>query len=607
MFAPMSEFLKDLKRTHDCGALRASDEGQRVVLFGWVSNRRDHGGCVFIDLRDRGGITQIVFEPSYDGEAHRLSGELRSEFCIGISGIVRGRGGAKNPNLPTGDIEIHCDRLTIFSKSETPPFEIADDITTNENIRLKHRALDLRRPSLQKNFILRSKIYQTARNTLSQHRFLEIETPFMVKYTPGGARNFLVPSRLNPHSFYALAESPQIFKQLFMVSGFDRYFQIVRCFRDEDLRQDRQPEFTQIDLEMSFVTETDVQSVVEDLVSRLWKDVLGIDVPTPFARMPYQEAMSKYGSDKPDLRFDLPLTDITEIVREADGGGIGMFKTALDAKRPVTDPAVVKLWRLPGEQASKLSRTEVDKLEEFVKGFGAKGLARARVAEGGTWTQTPLKGITDPLRLAINEAAGAKDGDLLFFQFGSRKLANAVLGALRLNLAEKMGLVPKNEWRFCWITEFPLFEGSEDGKLVAAHHPFTSPLEEDLPRLETEPASVRARAYDLVLNGNEIAGGSIRIHRRDVQERVFRALGLSDEDAQQKFGFLLEAFRYGPPPHGGIAAGLDRLAMLMCGAESLRDVIAFPKTQKGTDLCTDAPGAVSNKQLEELHISLRTT
>lgn len=607
MFRRMSEFLKDLKRTHDCGALRASDDGQRVNLFGWVSNRRDHGGCVFIDLRDRGGITQVVFEPTYDAEAHRLSGELRSEYCIGLSGIVRSRGGANNPNLPTGEIEVHCDKLTIFSKSETPPFEIADGITTNENIRLKHRALDLRRPGLQKNFIVRSKIYQTARNTLAKHNFLEIETPFMVKYTPGGARNFLVPSRLNPGSFYALAESPQIFKQLFMVSGFDRYFQIVRCFRDEDLRQDRQPEFTQIDLEMSFVNEVDVQTVIEDLVANLWKDVLGIEVPRPFARMPYPEAMSKYGSDKPDLRFDLPLTDVTSAVRATDGGGIAMFKTALEAKRPATDPAVVKLWRLPAEQANKLSRTEVDKLEEFVKGFGAKGLARARLGEGGAWTQTPLKTVSDDLRLQINAAAGATDGDLLFFQFGSRKLANTVLGALRLHLAEKMGLIPDKVWKFCWITEFPLFEGSDDGRLVAAHHPFTSPLEEDLPRLESDPASVRARAYDLVLNGNEIAGGSIRIHQADVQARVFRALGLSDEDAQQKFGFLLDAFRYGPPPHGGIAAGLDRLAMLMCGAESLRDVIAFPKTQKGTDLCTDAPSQVSNKQLEELHIALRTS
>jgi aspartyl-tRNA synthetase len=602
----MPEFLTDIKRTHDCGALRASDESARVVLFGWVANRRDHGGCVFIDLRDRGGITQVVFEPQLSAEAHTLAGELRSEFCIGISGTVSSRGEAKNPNLPTGDIEVMCDALTIFSRAETPPFEISDTTSTHENIRLKHRALDLRRPALQKNFLLRSQIYQTTRRTLADLKFVEIETPFMVKYTPGGARNFLVPSRLNPGQFYALAESPQIFKQLFMVSGFDRYFQIVRCFRDEDLRQDRQPEFTQIDLEMSFVTEEDVQAVVERLMVNLWKDVLGLDITAPFARMPHEEAMARYGSDKPDLRFDLPLCDLTEAVRRHDGGGVEMFKTALATRRAAHDPPVVKGWRLPAEQATKLSRTEVDKLEEFVKGLGARGLARARVGAGGAWTQTPLKNVTDGLREEVNRVAGATEGDLLFFQFGSKKLSLNVLGHLRLHLAGKMGLIPPHQWKFCWITQFPLFEVADNGALAAAHHPFTSPAEADLPRLESDPASVHARAYDLVLNGNEVAGGSVRIHRGDVQERVFRSLGLSAEEAQEKFGFLLEAFKYGPPPHGGIAAGLDRLAMLLCGAESLRDVIAFPKTQKGTDLCTDAPNAVSRKQLEELHIDLRS-
>jgi len=605
MFAAMPQFMTELKRTHDCGGLRLSDEGKRVILFGWVATRRDHGGCVFIDLRDRGGYTQVVFEPDNGKDAHALSGELRSEFCIAIAGTVKSRGTAKNPNISTGEIEVHADSLTIFSKSETPPFEVHDDVNTAEAIRLKNRSLDLRRPSLQRNFIKRSQIYQTARRTLTENGCLELETPFMVKYTPGGARNFLVPSRLNPGTFYALAESPQIFKQLFMVSGFDRYFQIVRCFRDEDLRQDRQPEFTQIDIEMSFVVEEDIQNVLEKLMVNLWKDVLGLTIPTPFERMPYKKAMALYGSDKPDLRFDLPLFDVTEAVRKHDGGGIGMFKTALETARPGHDPAVVKGWRLPAEQAQKLSRTEVDKLEEFVKGFGARGLARARIAEDGTWAQTPLKTVTDELRKEINQAAGAGPGDLLFFQFGGRKLCNTVLGALRLNLAERMELIPKDTWKFCWVTEFPLFEGTDDGRFVAAHHPFTSPEAADLERLESDPGSVHARAYDLVLNGNEIAGGSIRIHQPDIQSRVFRALGLSDEDAQKKFGFLLDAFRYGPPPHGGIAAGLDRLAMLMCGATSLRDVIAFPKTQKGTDLCTDAPGPVSAKQLEELHISSR--
>ncbi len=602
----MPEFLKDLKRTHDCGALRAGDVGKRVVLFGWVAARRDHGGCVFIDLRDRAGITQLVFEPSVGADAHTLAGELRSEFCIGLSGIVRDRGDFKNPNLPTGAIEVHCDALTIFSRSETPPFEISDDVNTNEQLRLKHRPLDLRRPSLQKNFLVRSQLYQTTRTILSDEAFTEIETPFMVKYTPGGARNFLVPSRLNPGTFYALAESPQIFKQLFMVAGFDRYFQIVRCFRDEDLRQDRQPEFTQIDLEMSFVVEEDVQRVMERLMASIWKAVLGIELPTPFPRMPYTEAMSLYGSDKPDLRFGLPLIDLTDVVRRHDGGGIEMLRAALGGGKTGHDAPVVKAWRLPAEHAAKLSRAEVDKLEEFAKGFGARGLARARLGAGGAWTQGPLKAMNDAMRTDINTAAGLAEGDLVFLQFGAKKLCNAVLGALRLHLAEKLGLVPKGVWKFCWITEFPLFDATDDGKLVAAHHPFTSPMAEDLERLESDPASVRARAYDLVLNGNEIAGGSIRIHQGDVQARVFRALGLSDEDARAKFGFLLDAFKYGPPPHGGIAAGVDRLAMLLCGADSLRDVIAFPKTQKGTDLCTDAPSSVSPRQLEELHIALRT-
>jgi aspartyl-tRNA synthetase len=599
----MLAFLKDIKRTHDCGALRADDVGSTVVLFGWVSSRRDHGGCVFIDLRDRGGITQIVFEPQTNAEAHKLASELRSEFCVGLRGVVRDRGERRNPNLPTGEVEIHCTDLTIFSRSDTPPFEIGDETTANESIRLKHRALDLRRPSLQKNFLLRSQIYQTARRVLTAHKFLEIETPFLVKYTPGGARNFLVPSRLSPGQFYALAESPQLFKQLFMVAGFDRYFQIVRCFRDEDLRQDRQPEFTQIDVEMSFVVEEDVQNVIEDLVASLWKDVLGIDVVAPFPRLSYRNAMDLYGSDKPDLRFGLPLVDVTEVVRKHDGGNVEMLRQVLSNKTG-GEAAVVKGWRLPAAEAAKMSNADIDKLEEFVKGLGARGLARARIGAGGTWTRSPMKTMSEALRNDLNAAAGLQEGDVFFLQFGAPKLVHTVLGALRLHVANKLGIIPAGQWKFCWITEFPLFERGDDGKLVASHHPFTSPVLEDLERLETDPASVRARAYDLVLNGNEIAGGSIRIHQGDVQSRVFRAIGLSDEDAHTKFGFLLDAFRHGPPPHGGIAAGLDRLAMLLCGADSLRDVIAFPKTQKGTDMCTEAPSAVATKQLDELHIAL---
>jgi aspartyl-tRNA synthetase len=595
----MSEFLTDVKRTHDCGALRAADTERSVVLFGWVASRRDHGGCVFIDLRDRGGMTQIVFEPHVNAEAHALAGELRNEFCVGIVGQVQARGGKRNPNLATGDIEIKAERLTIFSRSDTPPFEVGD-ASANETIRLKHRYLDLRRPELQRNFLLRSRLYQTTRRFLSDNGFAEIETPFMVKYTPGGARNFLVPSRLNPRQFYALAESPQIFKQLFMVAGFDRYFQIVRCFRDEDLRLDRQPEFTQIDIEMSFVDEADVQGIVEGLMASLWKDLLALDLPLPFARLTYADAMARYGSDKPDLRFDLPLFDLSSIVRRHDGGGVDLLRAAIAA------PAhIVKGWKLPAADAARLSRADLDKLEEYVKGFGARGLARARVAADGTWTQSPMKTMTEALRADINAAANAREGDLLFFQFGGKKLVNAVLGGLRLHLAEKFGLVPKDKWNFTWITDFPLFEEAEGGHVVAAHHPFTSPLPADLERLESDPASVRARAYDLVLNGSEIAGGSIRIHRSDVQSRVFRALGLGDDDVRAKFGFLLEAFRYGPPPHGGVAAGLDRLAMLLCGADSLRDVIAFPKTQKGTDLMTDAPSSVSPRQLDELHIAVK--
>jgi len=596
----MPEFLTDLKRTHDCGALRAAHAGQRVVLFGWVQARRDHGGCVFIDLRDRAGLTQVVFEPHQDAQAHTTAGELRTEFCVGITGIVAERGGKKNPNLATGDIEVKADKITIFSSAETPPFEISDDTLAGESIRLKHRYLDLRRPALQKNFLVRSTIYQTTRRYLAGEGFAEIETPFMVKYTPGGARNFLVPSRLNPGQFYALAESPQIFKQLFMVSGFDRYFQIVRCFRDEDLRLDRQPEFTQIDLEMSFVVEEDVQKLVEGLIAALWKDILGIEVPLPLPRLTYAQAMSLYGSDKPDLRFELPLCELTAAVRKHEGGGVPLLQAAIAQPN-----GIVKGWRLPAAEAAKLSRADLDKLEEFAKGFGARGLARARIGAGGAWTQTPMKTLSDTLRNEINAAAGAVEGDLLFLQFGAPKMVNAVLGGLRLHLASQLKLIPKDLWRFCWIVEFPLFEQGDDGRLAAAHHPFTSPTPADLERLESDPASVRARAYDLVLNGNEIAGGSIRIHRSDVQSRVFRALGLSDEDAQAKFGFLLEAFKYGPPPHGGIAAGVDRLSMLLCGAESLRDVIALPKTQKGTDLLTDAPSGVSTRQLDELHISIK--
>jgi len=604
-------FLTQLKRTHQCGELRAADIGnQNVVLMGWVATRRDHGGRVFIDLRDRSGITQVVFGPDVDKDAHALAGELRSEFCIAVAGRVISRGSNVNPKLPTGEIEVEATRLHIFSRAETPPFEITDDTEAGESVRLKYRYLDLRRPALQKNFFVRSQLYRATREYFHANGFSEMETPFMVKYTPGGARNFLVPSRLNPGHFYALAESPQIFKQLFMVAGFDRYFQIVRCFRDEDLRLDRQPEFTQIDVELSFCDEEDVYKTMEGLIARIWKDVHGVTIPTPFPRLSYDEAMDKYGVDKPDVRFGLPLTDVTATLKPLSGGGVPLFATALEGK------GIIKALRLPAENAGTLSRTEADKLEEFVKGFGARGLARAKVAENGEWTQSPLaKSITPEARAAVNAAVGATPGDYLFFQFGRPKLVNAVLGGLRLHLGHKLGLVPKGQWNFLWITGFPLFDlaegqpGHEDahGRLVAAHHPFTAPRSEDVPLLESDPGKVKARAYDLVLNGNEIAGGSLRIYQRDVQAKVFAALGLTEADFRAKFGFLLDAFKFGPPPHGGIAFGVDRLAMLLCGADSLRDVIAFPKTQKGTDLMTDAPTPVSDEQLEELYVRLAPT
>jgi len=601
--AAMSEFLVEKKRTHACNALRTSDVGKDVVLMGWVAHRRDHGGRVFIDLRDRAGLTQVVFGPEIDKLAHELAGELRSEYCIGIAGKVVTRvssGGQPNPKLATGEIEVNATELHIFSRSETPPFLIEDDIDTKEEIRLKHRYLDLRRPALQRNFLVRSKLYRATRDYFHGEGFTELETPFMVKYTPGGARNFLVPSRLSQGHFYALAESPQIFKQLFMVAGFERYFQIVRCFRDEDLRLDRQPEFTQIDVEMSFITEEDVYATMEGLIRRIWKDAIDVEIAAPFQRMTYHDAMLKYGSDKPDVRFGLELADLTDVLRPLEGGGVPLFKSALEQK------GIIKALRIPAKDAASLSRTETDKLEEFVKGFGARGLARARVNESGEWTQSPLsKTVTPEARAAVNAALGAGAGDLLFFQFGSFKLVNAVLGGLRLHLGHKLGLVPAGQWRFLWVTDFPMFEQNEAGQWVASHHPFTSPKPEHVELLGKDNGAVHARAYDLVLNGNEIAGGSIRIHQREVQAKVFAALGLSEDDFRAKFGFLLDAFRYGPPPHGGIAFGVDRLAMLLCGAQSLRDVITFPKTQKGTDLMTDAPTAVAPEQLDELGVQLK--
>ncbi len=593
------EFLRDLKRTHYCGDLRAEDIGKTVVLFGWVQTRRDHGGCVFIDLRDREGLTQVVFDPQDSAEAHALAGELRSEFVLGVRGKVVSRGSQVNPKLKTGAIEVRVDKLRIFNRSETPPFLIEDQVDTHEEKRLAHRYLDLRRGPLQRALITRHRMHQATRNYFSGKGFLELETPFMIRSTPGGARNFLVPSRLNPGKFYGLAESPQLFKQLYMVSGFDRYFQIVKCFRDEDLRGDRQPEFTQIDVEMSFVEPEDVFEVTEGLMVELVKAAKGKDLARGFPRLSYDEALARYGVDKPDTRFGLELREVTDLART--DGSVPLFAAA------VAEGGIVKVLRLPG--GGGLSRAELDALEEVAKSFGARGLARAKVAPGGEWTQSPLaKGVSPALRQAINARAEAGEGDILLFQFGKAKVVNGVLGQLRVQLGKKLKLIPEGRDDLLWVVDFPLFEYSDEQKaFVASHHPFTSPRPEDVAHLLTDPGRCKAVAYDLVLNGNEVGGGSIRIHDSEVQAQVFRALGIGEEEARSKFGFLLEALRFGAPPHGGIALGMDRLVMLLTGGESLRDVIPYPKTQHGTDLMTGAPGEVSAAQLLELHVKSTAT
>ena len=627
----MARFIDELKRTHRCADLRAADEGKEVILFGWVASYRDHGGCVFFDLRDRDGITQIVFDPTsaaapsgqggFDDlakDAYERAQAVRTEWVIGVRGIVAGRGGNKNAKLPTGEIEVRAVEMTIFNKADTPPFEIADEIDTGEEKRLQYRYLDLRRAPLQKTLKIRHRINQTVRGYFDAQGFLELETPFMVKYTPGGARNFLVPSRMNAGKFYALAESPQLFKQLYMVAGFDRYFQIVKCFRDEALRVDRQPEFTQIDVEMSFVNQDDIFKIMEGMIFKVWKDVLGMDLHASYAsgrfpQMPFEESMNKYGNDKPDLRFEMPHTDVTDLVIDHVGGGIPFFKDIAEKftsgkYRRDLPTEIVKAMRIPADHATKLSRAELDKLEEFVKGMGSKGLARAKIDGAGNWAQSPLgKTVTPELRIAINERAGAKEGDLLFFQFGKAAMVQTVMANLRVHLAKKLGLIPETghggKFEFLWVINPPLFDYDEDAKgWVAAHHAFTRPHDECVDMLDTDPGKVLCYRYDLVLNGFEIGGGSIRLHDPDLQAKVFRALGISDEDAREKFGFLLDALRFGAPPHGGIAVGMDRLAMLLSGAQSLRDVIPFPKTQRGTDQMTDAPNAVDANQLKELHI-----
>jgi len=579
-----------LKRTHTCGALRASDEGKTVILNGWVAGRRNFGRLIFVDLRDRSGRTQVLFSPDRAPELVAAADQLKAEYVVAVKGVVRRRDADTiNAKLPTGEIEVDAVGLEVLNESKTPPFEVSDHLDVSEEMRLQFRYLDLRRPSMQRNIITRHRITHAIRESMNQQGFLDIETPYLVKFTPGGARNFLVPSRLYPGRFFALAESPQIFKQLFMVAGYDRYFQIARCFRDEDLRADRQVEFTQLDLEMSFVQPDDVMAVVEETVRHVWKTVLGGEIAVPFERISFADAMRHYGVDKPDLRFGMKIWDVTSAVA---GSGFKVFSEAANT-------GVVR--GLTGPGCAKFTRKEMDALETFAKGLGAKGLIQLKVEEGGKPAGGVVKFLKEPEVAAILKESGAATGDLLLLIADEEEKAAGVLGALRNLLRDKLGLVKAGEFRFCWVVEFPMFEKMEEG-IGARHHPFTSPKDEDLGIFESDPLKVKAKAYDLVVNGVELGGGSIRIHRRDIQHRIFKLLGLSEEYLKDRFGFLLQAFEYGAPPHGGIALGIDRMAMLALGLDNIRDVLTFPKTQRATDLMTGAPGTVTEKQLRELHI-----
>ncbi|MFZ5573248.1 MAG: aspartate--tRNA ligase [Thermodesulfobacteriota bacterium] len=590
----MTDILGNMRRTHTCNDLGSAHIGGEVVLMGWVQRRRDHGGVIFIDLRDRNGITQVVFNPEFEPAAHAKAHDLRSEYVIGIQGRVNARPeGMINPNLKTGEIEVLVSELRILNKAQTPPFLIEDSVDVNENIRLQHRHVDLRRPQLQKNLITRHKAAATVRKYLNENGFLDIETPVLTRSTPEGARDYLVPSRVNRGQFYALPQSPQLFKQLLMMAGFDRYYQIVRCFRDEDLRADRQPEFTQIDMEMSFVGEEDVMSISEGLVAAVFKEVLGLELSLPFGRLSYDDAMDRYGLDKPDLRFGLELKNISDIVA---GSG---FKVFADV---VAKGGIVKAMNAKG--CVDLSRKEIDDLTAFAAIYRAKGLAWIKVKEDG-WQSPIAKFFSPEEKAALTARIDMQVGDLILFVADQAKVANEALGHLRNHLAEKLGLIRKDEFKFVWVTRFPMFEYDETEKRYQAlHHPFTAPYEEDYDKLEKDPLAVYSRAYDLVLNGSEIGGGSIRIHQRELQERVLKALGMEQADYEKKFGFLLTALDSGAPPHGGLAFGFDRLVMILCGQSSIRDVIAFPKTQRAACLLTDAPSEAGRDQLLELSLQV---
>ena len=592
----MAESMRGLKRTCRCAELSEENIGQEVTVMGWVQKARNTGGLIFVDLRDRSGLLQINFQEEKLGqELFDKAYKLRSEFVIAVVGTVVAREGGINKNLPTGAIEVVATKLRVLSEAQTPPFPIEEDIKTKEDLRLKYRYLDLRRPDLQRNLIMRSKIATLTRQFLADEGFLEIETPMLNKSTPEGARDYLVPSRVHPGCFYALPQSPQLFKQLLMCSGYDRYFQLARCFRDEDLRADRQPEFTQIDMELSFVDEDDVMDVNERLLQKLFKEILDIDIELPIQRMTWQEAMDRFGSDKPDLRFGMELTDVSEVVV---GCGFGVFTGALENGGSVRG--------INAKGQGSMPRKKIDALVKFAKDFGAKGLAYLCVNEDGTYKSSFAKFMTEDELSALVQKMDGQPGDLLLFAADKNKVVYDVLGNLRLELAKQLDLLDKNEYRFLWVTEFPQFEYSEEEqRYVAMHHPFTMPMEEDLDLLETEPGKVRARAYDIVLNGTEIGGGSIRIHQDDIQERMFEALGFTKESAYEQFGFLMNAFKYGVPPHAGLAYGLDRLVMLMAKQDSIRDVIAFPKVKDASCLMTEAPSRVDEKQLEELSIGIK--